>query len=88
MRRRISFQDDAFKDYRDWATDDPAIFKKINQLLEDIQRSPFLGLGKPEPLRHSRKGFWSRQITLEHRLVYKIVDEEIRVTACKYHYKD
>ncbi|MBI4772541.1 MAG: Txe/YoeB family addiction module toxin [Chloroflexi bacterium] len=57
-------------------------------LIHDIQRSPFTGLGKPEPLRHELTGFWSRRINDEHRLVYKVTDDAILIIACRYHYSD
>jgi toxin YoeB len=65
-----------------WATADKSVFAKIVALLKDILRNPFTGLGKPEPLRHELKGFWSRRITQEHRLVYKVTETEIIVVAC------
>ncbi len=64
------------------------IYKKIVNLLKDINRSPFSGLGKPEPLKHKISGYWSRRITQEHRLVYQVTDTEIIVIACKYHYEN
>lgn len=82
----VVFSKVAFADYRSWSRDDARIFGKINDLLKDIARSPFSGLGKPEPLKHELSGYWSRRITKEHRLVYKITDETIFVLSCKYHY--
>jgi toxin YoeB len=84
--RRISFEISAFDDFQAWATTDKSVYAKIVTLLKDILRNPFSGLGKPEPLRHELKGFWSRRITQEHRLVYKVTETEIIVVACKYHY--
>jgi toxin YoeB len=84
--RRISFEVSAFDDFQAWASMDKSIYAKIVTLLKDILRNPFTGLGKPEPLRHELKGFWSRRITQEHRLVYKVTETEIIVVACKYHY--
>jgi toxin YoeB len=60
--------------------------KKINELLKDTKREPFDGLGKPEPLKYEYAGLWSRRITDEHRLVYKVYDESIAVVSCRYHY--
>jgi len=60
--------------------------KKINELLRDIKRSPFEGIGKPEPLRHELQGCWSRRINDEHRLVYKLYDDAIAIVSCRYHY--
>ncbi len=84
--RRIVFESGAFDDFTAWATENKKLYAKIVRLIKDVQRSPFTGLGKPEPLRHELKGYWSRRIDIEHRLVYKITDEAIIVIACKYHY--
>lgn len=86
MSKAISFTTDGWGDYFYWQGHDKQILKKINQLLKDCQRDPFSGIGKPEPLRHELSGAWSRRITDEHRLVYVIVDNDIRVVACRYHY--
>lgn len=86
MSRTISFTADGWEDYLYWQGHDKQILKKINQLLKDCQRDPFAGIGKPEPLRHELSGAWSRRITDEHRLVYIVVDNDIRVLACRYHY--
>ena len=72
--------------YAEW-TLDKKLYKKIVELLKDIDRSPFAGSGKPEPLKHDLSGFWSRRINDEHRLVYTVTDDEIIVAACKYHYE-
>lgn len=61
-------------------------FKKIGELLKEIQRTPFVGKGKPEPLKHELKGYWSRRITDEHRLVYEVTNDLIVIISCKYHY--
>ena len=60
---------------------------RIDALTEDIRRHPFTGIGKPEPLKHGFQGYWSRRITDEHRLVYKLAADEIRIAACRYHYE-
>lgn len=86
MKRRIIFEAGAFEDFTAWATLDKKLYAKIVDLLRDVERSPFSGLGKPEPLRHELSGYWSRRINDEHRLVYKVTDEAIIVAACKYHY--
>jgi toxin YoeB len=86
MSRTISFTADGWEDYLYWQGHDKQILKKINQLLKDCQRDPFSGIGKPEPLRHELSGAWSRRISDEHRLVYVIVDNDVRVSACRYHY--
>lgn len=69
-----------------WAENDLKILKRIVQLLRDIEKTPFAGVGKPEPLKHELKGYWSRRINDEHRLVYKVTDDEIIVIGCRYHY--
>ncbi len=86
MNRAISFTGDGWEDYLYWQSHDKQILKKINQLLKDCQRDPFSGIGKPEQLRHELSGSWSRRITDEHRLVYLVVDDEIRIVCCRYHY--
>ncbi|KOR28725.1 hypothetical protein TI05_16370 [Achromatium sp. WMS3] len=84
----ISFRDRAWEDYLHWQKIDKAKFKRINQLIKDIQRDPFIGIGKPEPLRHDLAGLWSRRIDGEHRLVYKIDGKNIIIVQCRYHYDD
>ncbi|MFA6569870.1 MAG: Txe/YoeB family addiction module toxin [Bacteroidota bacterium] len=84
--KKIKFEHEAFKNYNEWADIDIKIFRKIAKLIVEIQKQPFEGLGKPEPLKHDYQGYWSRHITHEHRLVYKVTDEEIIVVSCKYHY--
>ena len=87
MKHNITFVPKAFDSYREWAIEDKQIFKKINELIQSIDRTPFDGIGKPEPLKHQLKGFWSRQITEEHRLVYEVISErEIIILQCKYYY--
>jgi len=75
-----------YNDFTNWATEDKKIHKKIITLIKDVGRSPFVGLGKPEPLKHQLKGYWSRRITDEHRLVYKMTETSIIIASCKYHY--
>lgn len=86
MRRRIIFEASAFEDFNYWAATDKKLYQKIVALTKDIERSPFRGLGKPEALRHDLKGYWSRRISQEHRLVYQVTDSEILIAACRYHY--
>jgi toxin YoeB len=83
----ISFEKSAFEDYCEWARDDKKIFSKINALITEILRDPFHGTGKPEPLKENLSGYWSRRITQEHRLVYKVFPEHTVIVSCKYHYK-
>ncbi|MGF6088244.1 Txe/YoeB family addiction module toxin [Pseudomonas sp. 18173] len=82
----IEFTPEAWDDYLWFQQNDKAGLKRINLLVKAIQREPFDGLGKPEPLKHNLSGFWSRRITAEHRLVYAIEDGEIRIVMCRYHY--
>ena len=82
----IRFDKNAFEDYVYFQKHDKTIVIKINKLLENIRRSPFSGVGKPEALKHNLLGFWSRRITGEHRLVYTIKDNSIYVIQCRYHY--
>jgi toxin YoeB len=87
MKRRILFEADAFEDFNEWAKSDRKIYNKIAELIKDIERNPYLGIGKPEPLKYELSGFWSRRITDEHRLIYQVSDTEILIAACKSHYK-
>lgn len=79
--------DDVFTDFYDWTVTDKKIAKKIAILIKAIQRDPYAGLGKPEPLKYDLSGLWSRRITDEHRLVYKIEDGALVIAACKDHYE-
>ena len=82
----ISFETAAWEDYLFWQQNDKQVLRKINQLIRDIQRDPFAGLGKPEPLKHNLAGFWSRRITDEHRIVYKMDGDEVMIAQCRHHY--
>lgn len=77
---------DAWADYVAWQGEDRRIVPRINELLKDIDRKGNEGIGKPEALKHDFRGYWSRRITQEHRLVYRIADDEVRIAACRYHY--
>jgi len=83
---RITFSKIAWEEYVSWQSEDKKVLQKINDLIKDIQRHPFEGLGKPEPLKFDLAGLWSRRIEREHRLVYQVIDEELFVYSCKYHY--
>lgn len=85
------FTANGWDDCLSWAAADPDMLAKINTLIRDIRRSPFQGLGKPEPLKAALSGWWSRRITGEHRLVYRIAgtagrDQRVEIAACRYHY--
>jgi toxin YoeB len=82
----ISFRERAWQDYLYWQETDKQIVKRINALIKDIQRNPFEGIGKPEPLKHQFAGFWSRRINDEHRLVYIFVESDLIIVQCRYHY--
>ena len=80
------FVDESWEDYLYWQKINKKTLKKINDLLKDISRNPFLGIGKPEPLKHKYKGYWSRRIDGEHRLIYRVKDNEIHIAKCRFHY--
>ncbi|MDK7750484.1 Txe/YoeB family addiction module toxin [Brevibacterium sp. UMB10442] len=83
----LVWDEHAWDDYVWWQKEDRRTLKRINQLIRDIARNGNDGIGKPEALKHSLSGYWSRRITGEHRLVYRIVDDEIRIASCRYHYE-
>lgn len=80
------FLEDAWQDYIYWLKTDKAVLKKINELIKDCMRQPFSGVGKPEPLKFNMSGCWSRRITSEHRLVYRVENESLILIQCRYHY--
>ncbi len=82
------WQDDAWEDYLYWQTQDKKTLKRINQLLKDIERNGYDGIGKPEPLKHEFQGFWSRRIDESNRLVYRIENGQIQIAQCGSHYRD
>jgi len=83
---RIIFSRNSWEDYISWQSEDKKILKKINELIKDIQRTPYEGLGKPEPLKYDLAGLWSRRIDREHRLVYQVNENDILIFSCRYHY--
>lgn len=85
-QRLLSWTDDAWQDYLYWQGQDRKTLKRINKLISDVKRSPFVGIGKPEALKENLSGFWSRRIDETHRLVYAIDDNAITIIACRYHY--
>jgi toxin YoeB len=84
--RSLEFDPAAFEDLAWWVEQDRNKALRIINLIKDVQRDPFRGIGKPEPLKHELKGCWSRRIDKEHRIVYQVTDEKIRILACRYHY--
>lgn len=83
---QIKFDENAWEDYLYWQQTDRTILKRINQLIHEIQRDPFSGIGKPEPLKHALSGFWSRRIDERHRLVYAADDGVPVIAQCRDHY--
>lgn len=87
---KLQFTAKGWADYRYWQDNDPAMVSRINALLSDTMRSPFRGIGKPEPLRGELSGWWSRRITAAHRLVYRCrgsgLDQQLEVAQCRDHY--
>ena len=81
------WSDNAWEDYLYWQTQDKKMLKRINQLLKDIDRNGYEGIGKPEPLKYELQGFWSRRIDDEHRLVYRIKEDRIEIISCRLHYQ-
>lgn len=84
--RTIAFHQEAFEQYGNWAKNDKKLFERLHRLIVETAKNPFNGIGKPEPLKADLKGYWSRRINDEHRLVYKITEEQVIIIACKYHY--
>ena len=88
MARGVCFESQSWSDYQEWQARDPKLVRKINELIEVCRRTPFEGMGKPEALKGDLKGYWSRRITDEHRLVYRVEEACLVIKACKYHYSD
>lgn len=86
--RKIQWDIDAWDDYTYWQTQDKKTLKRINQLVKDMSRNPFEGIGKPEPLKGFLAGFWSRRIDDENRIVYAVEDDNIYIISCREHYMD
>jgi toxin YoeB len=89
----ISFTPNGWEDLEYWITNDPDTVTRIKDLIKSIRQDPFRGLGKPEPLKYDLKGYWSRRITGEHRIVYKVsgtkgVDQKCLIIQCRFHYDD
>jgi len=84
---KIVFSEQAWEDYQFWVINDRKTLKRINQLIRDTARDPFRGVGKPEPLRHLLKGYWSRRINEEHRMVYCVKENQLMLAQLRYHYE-
>ena len=82
----LVFVEESWEDYLYWQATDKQLLARINQLIKDISRDPFKGIGTPEPLRYKYKGFWSRRIDNEHRLIYKIEGNQLLIAKCRFHY--
>ncbi|ERJ19283.1 Toxin YoeB protein [Salinisphaera shabanensis E1L3A] len=83
---RIVFSENAWADYLYWQQTDKKILRRINKLIKEIQREPFNGVGKPEPLKYGLAGYWSRRINEEHRIVYRVADGALLIAQLRYHY--
>ncbi|MDX2507007.1 MAG: Txe/YoeB family addiction module toxin [Gammaproteobacteria bacterium] len=82
----LIFSDNAWNDYLYWQKTDKKMINRINTLIKNVQRSPFEGIGKPEPLKHALSGYWSRRINDEHRMIYKIESDSLLIAQLRYHY--
>lgn len=83
---KLIFADEAWEDYLHWQKQDKRMVERINKLIREAQREPFSGMGKPEPLKHALSGFWSRRITDEHRMVYRVVNDALEIVQLRFHY--
>jgi toxin YoeB len=83
---KLIFAENAWQDYLYWQVQDKQMLKRINHLIQEIQREPFAGIGKPEPLKHALSGYWSRRINDEHRIVYKVENDSLLIAQLRHHY--
>jgi toxin YoeB len=83
---KLTFSDEAWEDYLHWQKQDRKMVERINKLIKEVQRDPFVGVGKPEPLKHALSGFWSRRITDEHRMVYRVTEDALEIAQLSFHY--
>ena len=83
---KLIFSENAWEDYLYWQNTDKQILKRINELIKDIRKNKYKGIGKPEPLKHNLSGYWSRRINNEHRLIYKVEEDKIMIAQLRYHY--
>ena len=86
MARELVFSKQGWEDYQQWLAIDLKQVRRINQLIREIRREPFSGIGKPEPLKHAFQGWWSRRIDGEHRIVYRVVGDQLWIAQLRYHY--
>ena len=84
--RQVHFHQETFSQFTAWSSQDPVLFERLTRLIVEAAREPSRGIGKPEPLKHQLKGYWSRRIDAGHRLVYKATAEAIVIVSCRYHY--
>ncbi|RDJ22397.1 Txe/YoeB family addiction module toxin [Bosea caraganae] len=82
----VTFSSRGWAQYQEWQTADRKIVGKLNRLINETARTPFTGRGKPEPLKHEFAGWWSRRITDEHRLIYRVIENRLEIAQCRYHY--
>jgi toxin YoeB len=82
----LQWAENAWEDYLYWQQNDKKMLSRVNKLIKDILRTPFAGLGDPEPLRYNWSGYWSRRIDRQHRLVYKVDESSIKIAQCRFHY--
>ena len=83
---KLTFSDEAWEDYLYWQKQDRKMVERINKLIKEVQRDPFVGVGKPEPLKHALSGFWSRRITDEHRMVYRVTEDALEIAQLRFLY--
>ncbi|MCK4662841.1 MAG: Txe/YoeB family addiction module toxin [Bacteroidales bacterium] len=84
--KKLSFVDESWEDYNYWFITNKKIFKKLNLIIKEIKRTPFEGIGKPEALKYKYQGCWSQRLDKEHRIVYKVNDDEVIIISCRFHY--
>jgi toxin YoeB len=83
---KLVFADEAWEDYLHWQKQDRKMVERINRLIQEVKREPYAGVGKPEPLKHALAGFWSRRISDEHRMVYRVEGDALLIAQLRYHY--
>ena len=83
---KLVFSDEAWEDYLYWQKQDKRMVERINRLIRETQRAPFSGIGKPEALKHALAGFWSRRMTDEHRMVYRVEGDDLQIAQLRFHY--